>query len=404
MLIKRLVVVCALIPLGAVQVIAQEAFSWIGQNVVTKYKYPVKVGNQIIEDGSRHQTYTVTRAEGDWLWVVSGNIGGWLPVSQVVPIGQALDFYTNEIRSNPTNSAAYNMRGLIWNDMKEYEIALADFNEAIRLYPKDASAFTNRGNASNDKKEYDKAIADYNEAIRLDPKPALPFNNRGNAWYYKKEYDKAIADYTEAIRFDPKYASAFNNRGWAWHQKKELDNAIADYNEAIRLDSNFALAYINRGVAWEATEEYDKAIADFGEAIRINPKYALAYKNRGDTWFNKREYEKAISDYKEAIRIAPKFAGAYVNRAWLWATCFDAKFRDGQKALESATRACELSEWKGANELDTLAAAYAEIGDFDKAVEYQEKANKLRTDSEDNEKGEERLELYKDKKPYRQID
>ena len=99
-----------------------------------------------------------------------------------------------------------------------------------RLDPKDASAYNNRGNAWYAKKEYDKAIADYNEAIRLDPKirrrrtttaatPGTPrrsttrpsptttrrsdstprtpsaYNNRGNAWYAKKEYDKAIADY-----------------------------------------------------------------------------------------------------------------------------------------------------------------------------------------------------------------
>jgi tetratricopeptide (TPR) repeat protein len=58
------------------------------------------------------------------------------------------------------------------------------------------------------KKEYDKAIADYDEAIRLDPKYAIAFNNRGSAWLIKKEYDKAIADYDEAIRLDPKYVNA----------------------------------------------------------------------------------------------------------------------------------------------------------------------------------------------------
>ena len=51
--------------------------------------------------------------------------------------------------------------------------------------------------------------------------------------------------------------------------------------------------------------------------------------------------------------------------------------------------------------MDTLAAAYAEVGDFDYAVEWQEKANKLYTDAEDKKKGEEWLKLYKDKKPYR---
>ena len=54
--------------------------------------------------------------------------------------------------------------------------------------------------------------------------------------------------------------------------------------------------------------------------------------------------------------------------------------------------------------LGTLAAAYVEAGDFDKAVELQEKANKLYRDAEDRKKGEERLKLYRDKKPYRETD
>ena len=54
--------------------------------------------------------------------------------------------------------------------------------------------------------------------------------------------------------------------------------------------------------------------------------------------------------------------------------------------------------------LDTLAAAYAEVGDFDKAVESQEKASKLYTDADDRKKGEDRLKLYQQRKPYREED
>ena len=69
--------------------------------------------------------------------------------------------------------------------------------------------------------------------------------------------------------------------------------------------------------------------------------------------------------------------------------------------MELATHACELAEWKDANMLCTLAAANAEVGDFDKAVEWQEKANRLYTNADHRRKGEERLNLYKEKKPYR---
>ena len=66
------------------------------------------------------------------------------------------------------------------------------------------------------KKDYDKAIADYNEAIRLDPGYAHAYNGRGKTWSAKKDYDKAIADYNEAIRLYPGYVHAYCNRGVAF--------------------------------------------------------------------------------------------------------------------------------------------------------------------------------------------
>jgi hypothetical protein len=86
----------------------------------------------------------------------------------------------------------------------------------------------------------------------------------------------------------------------------------------------------------------------------------------------------------------------------IWATCPDARYRDGKKAVESATRACELSGWKAAYTIDSLAAAHAELGDFDEAMKWQAKVNALYTDAEDRAKGQERLRLYREKKPYRE--
>ena len=66
-------------------------------------------------------------------------------------------------------------------------------------------------------------------------------------------------------------------------------------------------------------------------------------------------------------------------------------------------RACELSEWKAANDIGTLAAAYAEAVDFDSAVKWQTKANALYTDAKDRTKGQEWLKLYQEKKPCREL-
>ena len=398
---------------------AQTKDPWTGKRVFTQYGTVLKVGDVVVDDEKRTdnlrvndhdrvlcRVYRVEHVKGEWLWLQDekSGIAGWVQTKYVIPYEQAIDYYTTFLRSNP-QAYLFNTRGTIWHEKAEYDIAIADYNEAIRLDPKYASAYNNRGVAWGNKKEYDKAIADYNEAIRLDPKYAEAYSNRGSTWRGRKDkdYDKAIADYSEAIRLDPKVVSTYISRGSAWWVKQEYDKAIADYNEAIRLDPNNATAYSNRGIAWSKKKEYDKAIADYDESIRLEPKYAFAYYTRADAWRDKKEYDKAIADYNEVIRLDPKDESGYNRRAWIWATCPDDEYRDGKKAVESATRACELTDWKDVYKLGTLAAAYAETGDFAKAVEWQEKAHRLYSD-DDKKKWSKLLDLYRDKKPYRDTD
>jgi len=383
---------------------AQDVSPWVGQRVVTRVLTPLKIANRIVDEGTMFRVYTVERANGDWLWLVAGGVSGRVQSSEVVPYDQATEYFALEIRANPSSAYLHVIRGMHWAERGETDKAIADFNEAIRLDPNDPVAFYNRGNAWSARNESQQAIGDYSEAIRLDPRFAGVYFSRGKTWQNKQEHARAIADYDEVLRRNPKFAIAYNNRGNGWSARKEFDRAIVDYNEAIRLDPKDALAFNNRGNAWGNKRDFDKAIADYTDAIRFDPSFALAFNNRGNAWSAKKEYLKAIADYDEAIRLDPKFALALNNRAWLLATCPDSKLRDAQKAVETATRACELSEWKAAYSISTLAASLAEGGDFRKAVEFQERANTLHTDPENRVKGQERLRLYMEKKPYRQTD
>ena len=149
-------------------------------------------------------------------------------------------------------------------------------------------------------------------------------------------------------------------------------------------------------------KDQDKAIINFSAAIRLDPQECERPANcRGFACWKKKEFERAILDFGEAIRLDPTSAWTYNIRAWLWATCPDAKFRDGKRAIESATKACEQTEWKNASYLATLAAAHAEAGDFEAAVKWQTKANDLDATSDARETGQARLKLYQQKKPYR---
>jgi tetratricopeptide (TPR) repeat protein len=171
---------------------------------------------------------------------------------------------------------------------------------------------------------------------------------------------------------------------------------------AIKLDPKLASAYNNRGAWWEINGRNDKAIDDYGKAIELDPKYALAYDNRGNVYCILHEYDKAIDDFDKAIELAPKYAKAHNSRAWLRATCLDEKLRDGKQAVDSATRACELTAWKNPGFLDTLAASYAEAGDFEAAVKWQRKALGLLPKIDDplRKELESHLTLFEAKKSY----
>ena len=88
------------------------------------------------------------------------------------------------------------------------------FTKSIEKEGEDAATYTNRGAAYDDLKEYDKAIADFSKAIRIDSNSVLAYNNRGNAYNNLKQYGKAITDFSKSIGINPKYAAPWCN---PWH-------------------------------------------------------------------------------------------------------------------------------------------------------------------------------------------
>jgi tetratricopeptide (TPR) repeat protein len=131
---------------------------------------------------------------------------------------------------------------------------------------------------------------------------------------------------------------------------------------------------------------------------------AASYFNRGFAYSKKGQYDQAISDYNKALEINPRNHDANNGLAWLLATCPNARYRNGAKAVELAKKAVELNP--EAIYLDTLAATYAEVGKFEDAITTQEKAiAQLRKECDIKNlinKFIERLNSYKDHKPWRE--
>lgn len=245
----------------------------------------------------------------------------------------------------------------------------------------------------------DRAEQHFTSEIQRNAKDAGAYGARGTVRKELGQHDKALADFNEAIKLDPKTASFFEGRAAVWNAKDKYDNAIADLSEALTLGTTHAdVVFTGRGHAYRAKDDYDNAIANYDAAIKLNPKFAEAYINRGLSYQDKGDYAKALADFNETIKLDPANVDGYNNLAWLYATCPDAKLRNGQQALKHAAKAHSLIE--NLPTVDTLAAACAEAGDFANAVKWQSKAIDL-APPQDKPDFRARLALYKSGKAYR---
>jgi tetratricopeptide (TPR) repeat protein len=239
----------------------------------------------------------------------------------------------------------------------------------------------------------------YTEVLRTD---LDCYFNRAIVWRTLGNFDQAIDDLSVLIRVRPTDALYLHNRGLVWNDKGELSKALADYDVVLRLEPNNAHCHVCRGNVRTKQGELDDALKSYDEAIRLESDFAWAYSSRGLTWSAKGDNAKALHDFDEAIRLAPEDSYVLNLRAWMLATCPEEKFRDGKQAVIDATLSNSISGWNDSGTLDTLAAAYAETGEFELAVKWQEKAM-ITSAPEFRAETESRLKLYRDRKPYREM-
>jgi carboxyl-terminal processing protease len=291
-------------------------------------------------------------------------------------------------------------RGKAALDKNDYAGAQAIFDGILEKNAADVAAHIGRGRSYFCRDDLDHALTDYSEALRLDPKSTAALLCRQTVLALQNKFPQALADSDALIELDPKKAVYYKERAWVKQLKKDYAGSLDDVSHAIALDKKDASFFELRANVLVEAGSYSEALDDLGAVIRLDGKNAENYNVRAMILRKLGRYREAIEDFRDAARF-DKAASLYVNNlAWILATCADEKYLDGAQAVVLSTQACEKSAWKEFVDLDTLAAAYARVGDFENAVRWQTKAIELTKDAATAEEFRARLALYQRKEAY----
>ncbi|MEI8379206.1 MAG: tetratricopeptide repeat protein [Planctomycetota bacterium] len=234
-------------------------------------------------------------------------------LDQKMEFVRALKDYAEAIRTGQA-PRSYILRGELWREMGESELADQDFDEGLRrideFVRKDARLeklfHQERAWALYAKGDAVKAIAELDKALESELKPSLLLM-RGIAWRRLGNLQKAEADFDKVIELVPKHSSALCERGRLYAARGDFQRAFEDFSEGLRADPNQPLIYTSRANAYLMLRQYDKAISDCSEAIKIVPLYAPAYRHRGCARLALGNVDLALNDFNQAVQFTPSY-------------------------------------------------------------------------------------------------
>src|SRR5262245_11104007 len=186
-------------------------------------------------------------------------------------------------------------------------------------------------------------------------------------------------------------------------QKGDVAGAKRNVDAVLQRDPTFWPALYVRAQIYSRQGKYDLALKDCNEALRQDRSVVEAALLRANINARLGKYAEAMKEFNYLVSLHPRnvtLARVLSDRAWFRATCPNASFRNGQQAVKDAKAACSIMVWKDEQMIDTLAAAYAETGDFNSAVQCASQALAVKGISADSTKlFQQHLALFQQHKP-----
>lgn len=176
--------------------------------------------------------------------------------------------------------------------------------------------------------------------------------------------------------------------------------AVSHFRASVDLKPGVAAAHFNLATALTMAGRLDEAIAAYDRALALRPDYASAHNNLGMVLQAQEKYADALGHFREAVRLDANNVQAHRNLAWQLATDSGTDTKTAREAVAAAERAAALTDRRDAHVLDALAASYAAVGEFDRAVSVAERAMAMTSDQALQREIAQRLTLYQRRARY----
>lgn len=229
-----------------------------------------------------------------------------------------LKWITTNLPEDDDNVAhAYNLRGVILTQRKQYDAAEAELRKALEVKKQFGLPHISLGDIRRDTGKLPEAMAEYREAIWINPDDGRAHNSLGIALGNSGQVWNALQEFREASRIVPKHEVYHNNIGAALHRLKDDDGAIAEYQHAVDLNANFVLPRENLVVVLGARKDFAGVVTQAKQVIRINPNNGRAHNALANALVELGQNDEAIAEYREAARLDPGNVQPHIGLAHL---------------------------------------------------------------------------------------
>ncbi len=287
-----------------------------------------------------------------------------------------------------------------------FESAESMWSRTLEGNPDCFPAHMGLGRVHANRQEWEEAATHYQRATEILPEEFDAGLALGAARLRLSDDAAAEAAFLAVTRKHPEMPDPIFDLGLVAERRRDIDRAIEMYERALMLDPRYARAHLALGGVYLGLLERERAEAHFRAAMALDPsdpqtRVGIATCQRG-----RLQFAQAVETLRQALAASPDSLAVMNLLARILATAPDEHVRSGLEAVALAERACRATRFRNFELLDTLAAAYAETGDFEKAASTAQAAADL-AQAAANEKalGEilHRLEQFRNREVIREL-